>query len=114
MIGLLAAVAAGPSAAVAERDTGRYRPPTALSESNKAIWMSEWVACRHKSLAALAREIGVKIPSGRTPQTAARLIARKAEGPLWIHEPDLVVAIDGCRNGILWRYYHEKGSVTGR
>ena len=29
------------------------------------------------------------------------------EGPLYEVGDALVAAIDGCRNGILWRYYHE-------
>ena len=41
------------------------------------------------------------------PQVAAILIAKKAEAPLWNIEAELDAAIDGCRNGILWRYYHE-------
>ena len=106
---LLAAVALalGVSAALAaDTDKGRQRPPLALSEDSKSIWMGEWVACTHKRLSALAREIGVKVTSGRPVQVAARLIARKAEAPLWNITEELETAIDGCRNGILWRYYH--------
>src|SRR5689334_12906519 len=104
---LLAACTVGLAAATAlGADTGRSRPPTQLSEENKAVWMTEWVACRHKRLSALAKEIGVKIPSGRAPQVAALLIARKAEAPLY-EFGQIKIAIDGCRNGILWRYYHE-------
>ena len=96
------------SAVAASVDMGRDRPPAKLSEEHKSIWMSEWVACTHQSLGKLAKEFGMKIPSGRTPQTAARLIARVAESPLWNLEEELVTAVDGCRNGILWRYYHQK------
>jgi hypothetical protein len=95
------------AAAATAADTGRLRPPAALSDDNKAIWMSEWVACRHMKLSRLAKVIGVKIPAGRPPQVAATLIAKKAEAPLWMVEEELTIAIDGCRNGILWRYYHE-------
>jgi hypothetical protein len=107
---VLAAVACAFGVAVAsaaDTDRGRQRPPTRLSESDKSIWMSEWVACRHKRLSALAKEIGVRVPSGRAPQVAAVLIAKKAEAPLWNLGAELETAIDGCRNGILWRYYHE-------
>jgi hypothetical protein len=107
---LLAAVAFAfcVSAALgADTDKGRSRPPVALTEDGKALWMGEWVACTHKRLGALAKEIGVKVTSGRPVQVAARLIARKAETPLWNTGSDeLETAIDGCRNGILWRYYH--------
>ena len=92
----------------ADRDTGRLRPPTALPEANKSIWMTEWVACRHERLGRLARQIGVKVTSSRPPQVVAILIAKKAEAPLYDNDAtQLTVAIDGCRNGILWRYYHE-------
>jgi hypothetical protein len=87
-------------------DTGRSRPPAQLTEDQKSLWMGEWAACQHTRLGALASEIGIKIPSGRTPQVAARLIAKTAEAPLWNLEGELRTAIDGCRNGILWRYYH--------
>jgi hypothetical protein len=107
---LLAAVTSAlvvAAAIAADTDRGRQRPPAALSEANKAVWMSEWVACRHKRLSALAREIGIKVPAWRPPQIAAILIAKKAEAPLYEFGDPLDAAIDGCRNGILWRYYHE-------
>jgi cob(I)alamin adenosyltransferase len=106
---LLAAVAFAlcvSAALAADTDKGRQRPPLALSEESKSIWMGEWVACTHKRLGALAKEIGVKVTSGRAVQVVARLIARKAETPLWNISEELETAIDGCRNGILWRYYH--------
>src|SRR5947207_8906799 len=106
---LLAAVTSAlfVATALASIDRGRLRPPLQLTEANKSVWMGEWVACRHKRLSALAKEIGIRIPSGRAPQVAAILIAKKAEAPLWNIQAELDVAIDGCRNGILWRYYHE-------
>jgi|SRR5581483_6929538 hypothetical protein len=88
-------------------DRGLLRPPEQLSESAKTIWMGEWVACRHERLGRLAKIIGIRIPSGRAPQVAATLIAKKAEAPLWDLASDFATAVDGCRNGILWRYYHE-------
>jgi hypothetical protein len=106
---LLAAVAFAlcvSAALAADTDKGRQRPPLALSEDSKSIWMGEWVACTHKRLGALAKEIGVKVSSGRPVQVIARLIARKAETPLWNVDEELETAIDGCRNGILWRFYH--------
>jgi hypothetical protein len=109
---LLAALTFALAAAIAvaaDTDRGRQRPPAQLSEDHKAIWMTEWVACWHKRLSALAKEIGIKIPSGRAPQVAAILIARKAEAPLYEFGVELETAIDGCRNGILWRYYHVSG-----
>jgi hypothetical protein len=108
---LLAAVTSALIAATAlAADTGRLRPPAQLTEGNKSVWMGEWVACRHKRLSALAKEIGVRIPAGRAPQVAAILIAKRAETPLWDLRDQLDAAVDGCRNGILWRYYHETPS----
>ena len=99
------------AAVAAAVDKGADRPPTKLAarltDQDKALWMGEWAACRHMRLSKFAKLIGVKIPSGRTPQVAATLIAKTAEGPLWNLENELHVAVDGCRNGILWRYYHE-------
>jgi hypothetical protein len=101
--------AASSFAAVGE--TGRDRPPAKLTarltDTEKALWMGEWVACRHNRLSKLAKLVGVKVAAGRTPQMTARLIAIRAEGPLWNLEAERTIAIDGCRNGILWRFYHE-------
>jgi hypothetical protein len=104
---LVLALAIGVSSAGAA-DQGRNQPPVKLSDSNKALWMGEWVACNNRPLSALAREIGMKIPSGRTPQTEAKLVAQKAESPLYDIYDGLSIAIDGCRSGILWRYYHAR------
>src|SRR5262249_5702804 len=106
---MLAAVAFASCVSVAlaaDTDKGRSRPPVALSEDGKSIWMGEWVACTHKRLGALAKEIGVKVPSGRPGRGVGRRIAGKAEPRLWTIGDELATAIDGCRNGILWRYYH--------
>src|SRR5438128_175622 len=81
--------------APASTDRGRLRPPAQLTEANKSVWMSEWVACRHKRLSALAKEIGIRIPSGRAPQIAAILIARKAEAQLYLVGDELDAAVDG-------------------
>src|ERR1700694_3758149 len=76
--------ASGAAVAVAaDQDQGRQRPPAALTEHYKALWMGEWAACRHHSLHGLAKELNLKVPAGRTPQVAARMIAKIAEGALW-------------------------------
>jgi hypothetical protein len=107
LIGVVLATAAVAAAV----DKGSDRPPAKLAEklteNDKALWMGEWAACRHMRLSKFAKLIGVKIPSGRTPQVAAMLIAQTAEAPLWNLQNELHVATDGCRNGILWRFYHE-------
>jgi hypothetical protein len=108
LLAVAASALVAAAAFAADRDTGRLRPPAALADANKSIWMTEWVACRHDRLGKLAKLIGVKITSGRPPQVLAVLIAKKAEAPLYDSDASqLAVAIDGCRNGILWRYYHE-------
>jgi hypothetical protein len=104
---LLSVVFVMATLAAAARDTGRDRPPGVLTNQYKVVWMGEWAACRHEKLARFAAQVGVKIPSGRTPQVAARLIAKIAEAPLWNLPQELNAAVDGCRNGILWRFYHE-------
>jgi hypothetical protein len=105
---VLSAVFATTAAAVAsDQDQGRQRPPSALSDHYKALWMGEWAACRHRSLHGIATELHLKVPAGRTPQVTATVIARTAEAPLWNLQAELTAAVDGCRNGILWRFYHE-------
>jgi hypothetical protein len=97
--------AAGLSAGV---DKGLSKPPPVLTPHHKAIWMSEWVACwRPLTMRALAREL--KIPNVRivTPQQGARTLAIRAMRFLYEDPVELQTARDGCRNGILWRFYHE-------
>ena len=100
-IGICAAAACASSS-----DRGSSRPPVNLSDSSKTLWMTEWVACHHTKLGALAKSVGVRIRSGSTPQLVARLIAKKAEALLYDTTNGLGIAVDGCREGILWRYYH--------
>ena len=95
------------AAVASDQDQGRQRPPAALSDHYKALWMGEWVACRHRTLHGLAKELHLNVPAGRTPQVTAKLIAKIAEGPLWSLQEEFTTAVDGCRNGILWRFYHE-------
>ena len=108
VLAVVACVVCATAAFASDTDRGLLRPPATLSEKNKSVWMTEWVACRHERLAKLAKLIGIRITSGRAPQVLALLIAKKAEAPLYDNDAtELTVAIDGCRNGILWRYYHE-------
>jgi hypothetical protein len=91
----------------ADRDQGTSRPPGAVSPKYKALWMGEWVACSHRSLHGLAQELHLKVPAGRKVQVTATMLAKVAEAPLWNLQQELDVAVDGCRNGILWRFYHQ-------
>jgi hypothetical protein len=105
LVALLSVVFATASVA-SDQDQGRQRPPAMLSPHYKALWMGEWAACWHQSLHGLATELHLKVPAGRTPQVTATVIAKFAEAPLWNVQQELVTAVDGCRNGILWRFYH--------
>jgi hypothetical protein len=107
VLAVLACALGVAAASAVGADRGRDRPPARLTEDGKSVWMTEWVACRHDRLGKLAKIIGVKVTSSRTPQLIATLIAKKAEAPLYDPSTDLATAVDGCRNGILWRYYHE-------
>jgi hypothetical protein len=88
-------------------DKGLQRPPAKLTDHHKAIWMSEWVACWHvKTLQQFARELRIGHPNFITPQQSARLLSVRAMRFLYEDPVELTVARDGCRNGILWRFYH--------
>jgi hypothetical protein len=103
----LSAVFATAAVAVAAgRDEGRQRPPAALSDHYKAVWMGEWGACGRRSLHGLAKELHPKVPAGRSPQVTAKMVATVAETALWNLDQEYTTAVDGCRNGILWRFYH--------
>ena len=96
------------SAVGAGVDKGLSRPPAALTPTHKAIWMSEWVACwRVKSLQQFARELKMKNPNFITPQQSAKLLSVRAMRFLYEDPDQIQTARDGCRNGILWRFYHE-------
>ena len=110
-----AALAAATVAAADGIDRGSDRPPAAvptptgklgLTPDGKSIWMTEWVACWRLTLGHLSKELQVPIRSGVTPQQAARRLATRAVFLLYETTPETLTAKDGCRNGILWRYYH--------
>jgi hypothetical protein len=44
-----------------------------------------------------------------TPQQAANKLSKRAVKFLYETTPELKAGADGCRNGILWRYYHPPG-----
>jgi hypothetical protein len=100
------ALALSGGAASVPRDTGLDRPPLRLTSDQKTIWMTEWVACWRVKMHALSRLFHIPVESTTTPQSAARRLAKRAEFLVYETQAELVVAVDGCRNGILWRYYH--------
>jgi hypothetical protein len=96
-------------AAGAAVDKGRRTPPLTLPNYHKALWMSEWVACwRPSSMMQLAVELrmGPQLARAKTPQIAARLLSSRAMRYLYEDPLEKQIALEGCRNGILWRYYH--------
>jgi hypothetical protein len=96
-------------------DRGSDRPPASVStpigklgltSDGKSIWMTEWVACWRLTMGHLSKELQIPIRSGVSPQQAARRLATRAVFLLYETTPETLTAKDGCRNGILWRYYH--------
>jgi hypothetical protein len=90
----------------ATADRGSDRPPARLTDDAKSIWMTEWSACWRSTMGRMSKVLHIPVPSGQTPQLAARKLARRAVYLLYETEPETQVAVDGCRNGILWKYYH--------
>src|SRR5262245_25079209 len=107
LVGLVALVV--PATALgAGVDKGLSKPPAKLSSYHKAIWMSEWVACwRPLTMRELARELRMGTMRIITPQQAARALSVRAMRFLYEDPVELATAREGCRNGILWRFYHE-------
>jgi hypothetical protein len=105
---VLVALTLVPVALAANRvsDQGRDRPPAALAEEFKTIWMTEWVACNRIKMSTLAHQVHIKVAPGRSPQVNAIVLAKRAMLYLYETDPQMKTAVDGCRNGILWRYYH--------
>ena len=107
MLGLVALVLPA-TAASAGVDKGRSIPPAQLTNYHKAIWMSEWVACwRPLTMRALAQELKMKNLKIFNPQQGARVLSTRAMRFLYEDPAEVKSARDGCRNGILWRFYHE-------
>ena len=101
-----ALAAPGATAASTGSDKGTDRPPATLSPSAKALWMTEWTACWHERMSRLSAILSVPIKPGYTPQIAARKLSKRAMKDLYQTQRELDIGADGCRNGILWRYYH--------
>jgi hypothetical protein len=117
-LALVAALGVAAGAPANGIDKGSDRPPTSvptpsgtlgLTSDGQSIWMTEWGACWRLTMTHLSRELGVRIHSGVSPQQAARRLATRAVFLLYETTPETLAAKDGCRNGILWRYYHPDG-----
>ncbi len=111
VVALLALALAGASlAAGATRgDRGNDRPPAHLSDDGKSIWMTEWTACWRVTMGRLSNVLHIPVRAGASPQQAAARLAHRAVWLLYETQPETLTAADGCRNGILWRYYHPSG-----
>jgi hypothetical protein len=96
------------AAAASGVDKGKSRPPANLTNHHKAIWMSEWVACwRPPTMQQLARELNMPRVKLFTPQQGALVLSKRAMRFLYEDPAEVRTALDGCRNGILWRFYHD-------
>ena len=105
----------GASIAAAASDKGSDRPPSvviangktlSLTDDAKALWMTEWTACWHEKMARLSSIFHIPIRPSDTPQFVARRLSKRAMKDLYITQEEIAIGADGCRNGILWRYYH--------
>jgi hypothetical protein len=107
LLGVVAVVL--PATAVsAGVDKGISKPPRHLTNYHKAIWMSEWVACwRPSTMRDLARELNMTHLKIFNPQQGARALSKRAMRFLYEDPEEAKTALEGCRNGILWRFYHE-------
>src|SRR4051812_20308542 len=104
LVALLLPVAAAGSGV----DKGTSRPPARLTNHHKAIWMSEWVACwRPQTMRELAGELNMPNVKIFNPQQGALVLSKRAMRFLYEDPVEARAALDGCRNGILWRFYHE-------
>ena len=108
LLGLLAGAVLGVAVATGavRVDRGSDRPPGRLTDDGKSIWMTEWTACWRVKMSRLSSILHIPIRAGTTPQQAAKKLSHRAVFLLYETRPELLTAADGCRNGILWRYYH--------
>jgi hypothetical protein len=106
---LISVALAGATVAGAAIDKGSDRPPGLLTEDGKSIWMTEWTACWRLPMGKMSKILHIPVKPGMTPQQAASKLARRAVYLLYETTPETNAAADGCRNGILWRYYHPSG-----
>jgi hypothetical protein len=103
---LLVGLSAAGAPAATSADRGKDRPPGRLTEDAKSIWMTEWTACWRVSMSRMSKVLHIPVRPGVTPQQAANKLSRRAVYLLYETTPETLAAADGCRNGILWRYYH--------
>ena len=101
-----AALAVSLAAAASAVDHGKDQPPAALTSDFQSIWMTEWTACWRTPMARISKVLHIPVRSGTTPQQAANKLSKRAVKWLYETREELAAGADGCRNGILWRFYH--------
>ncbi len=106
LVALVSGLLWGAAVAVASIDRGSDRPPGRLADDGKSIWMTEWTACWRLPMGKMSKILHIPVRAGMTPQQAATRLANRAVFLLYETTPETQAAADGCRNGILWRYYH--------
>jgi hypothetical protein len=109
LVALVSCALYGATIAVASIDRGSDRPPGRLTDDSKSIWMTEWTACWRLPMGKMSKILHIPVRPGMTPQQAAEKLANRAVLLLYETTPETLAASDGCRNGILWRYYHPSG-----
>ena len=100
------ALAASAAAGASGVDHGRDQPPAVLTSDFQSIWMTEWTACWRTPMARISKVLHIPVRSGMTPQQAATKLSKRAVKWLYETREELAAGADGCRNGILWRFYH--------
>jgi hypothetical protein len=117
-VALLAAGAvAGSSSAALTLDRGRAynNVPTYFQGTDRSNWKNEWLVCASSTMRELAQDpdVHLSLRTIRTwlsvsPQYTARKLAYVIELRTNLDDNGQVEAapLDGCRNGILYRYYH--------
>jgi hypothetical protein len=106
LLALASIVLSGSALATAASYKGTDRPPGRFTEDEKSIWMTEWVSCRRLPMGSMSKILHIPVRAGMTPQVAAKKLANRAVYLLYNTDEETSAGADGCRNGILWRYYH--------
>ncbi len=83
-----------------------HLPPAKLTSHLKAVWMGEWEECSVRSFTYMAKQFEMTVPASQTPQQIANRIANRAEMYLYYNDDETAAGVDGCRNGLLWHFYH--------
>jgi len=115
---MLATTLTTSASATSQVDRGRplRSVPSWFRGQERTIWRTEWQVVAGAPMRQLARDPDVRLSQGTlrswlavSPQYAAQRLAHRIEtgdaGAGWTGY-QLEAAIDGCRNGILWSYYH--------